>query len=350
MARVSGCLRWVFGLLFTITILIVCTAGVFAEDLPPEQPLPPSAPSEITAAGIEETRASVAWSPVPGATHYTVWVDGQRWTGSSCTGAEIKGLQPYTEYTVYVTASNDSGESGPSPSVTFKTLPPVPGTPIPSIKAVDSAGATIEWPALPPSQYVKQYRIYVDGQFVADIDAKEGIQVAQLTNLETGDHYVTVAGVNENREGPMSQPLHFVVRAVPEPTGVTVANRGNDWVIVSWDKQVDIFKYRVFLDGELVGETREQSYLIKGLEPDTEYQIGVVAVSEDGNESLSAELTVKTSSTPPDVSLSGIIDPVYGYVPDVLPGMLVVFAIGGAIKIARTGKYALGGRQLLRWL
>lgn len=333
-----------------VVLLVKLVGTAYAEETAPTTEgllnIPPSPPSEVTVAGIEDDRANVAWQPVPDATQYTVWVDGTRWTASVGPGATLKGLQAYTEYTVYVTASNSAGESLPSESVSFRTLPPVPDAPAISIKAVHSDGAVVEWPALPAWQHVMIYRIYVDGQLVADVEAQDGVQQAELTNLDEGQHYVAVSGVNENREGPVSQSLHFIVRTVNAPASLVLANRGNEWALVSWDRHLDAEKYKVLVNGVLAGETHENSYLLQGLEPGTQYRIGVVAVSDDGVESRPAELDVTTASWgSAGGNLDELIASVYGYVPDVMPGIIVVFAIGGALKIARSGKYALGARR-----
>lgn len=343
--RASACPICVCVLLCLLSFFSFMTCA-FAQE--PAPLVPPSPPSEVYVSGIEENRATVSWSPVATATQYTVWVNGQRWTGSSYPGAEIRGLQPYTEYSVYVTAANDAGESGPSTMVTFKTLPPVPGAPAtPVVSDVTDTTAVVKWQPLPAWQHIQKYRIYVDGKAVADVNPVEGVQQAQLTNLDPGGHTVAVSGINENREGDLSPAVSFTVQAVPAPAGLVMANRSADSVWITWDSVTGADRYKIYVDGNLVGETKETRYLIKNLEADKEYQVGVSAVLPDGNVSAQATLQAKTLPVSEPLDLGKLTAAGYSYFPDALPGIVAVFAIGGAFAIARLGQYSIGRRLRL---
>ncbi len=306
---------------------------------------PPASPSEVYVSGIEENRATVSWSPVATATQYTVWVNGQRWAGSSYPGAEITGLQPYTEYSVCVTAANDAGESGPSATVTFKTLPPVPGVPTePVVTEVTESSALVKWQPLPAWQHIHKYRIYVDGKAVADVDPVEGVQQAQLVNLDPGGHTVAVSGINENREGDLSPAVSFTIQAVPAPAGLVMANRSADSIWITWDPITGADRYKIYVDGNLVGETNETRYLIQNLETDKEYLVGVSAMLPDGNESARATLAVKTLPLSEPLSLAVLMSTGYKYIPDAMPGIIALFIVGGAFALAKMGKYSLSRR------
>ena len=321
------------------TFLLMCfifVAPAFAQ----EPIAPPSSPAEVCVSGIEEDSATVSWSPAPTATQYTVWVDGYRWTGSTGPAAKLEGLQAYTEYSVYVTAANDIGESGPSSLVTFKTLPPVPGVlEAPAVSEVTEGTAIVKWQPLPAWQYIQKYRIYVDGKPVADVDPQEGIQAANLTNLAAGKHMVAVSGINENCEGEPSQAVSFATQTVPSPSGLVMTNRSADTIWFMWDPVYDAEKYSVFLDGQPVGETHETAYNLDELNPDGQYEIGVKAVLPDGNISSAATIQVKTLSVTEQLNMASIMGAGSEYFPDVLPGIIVIFAIGGAMTIARMGQY-----------
>jgi len=312
-------------------------------------PDPPGAPDSVTVSGITDTSAFVSWSPVPEAETYTVWVDGNRFTGTTGTGTEIKGLEPYTEYAVHVTAANASGESPPSPVVNFRTLPPEPGAPDQlQVVSVTENSAVVRWHPLPSWQHIQFYRIYVDGEPVADVDPLEGLQMANLTNLQAGDHTVAVSGINENCEGPLSQAVSFTVQTVAAPSGLAVTNRSADSIWIMWDPVIGADRYVVLLNGQVAGETRERTFHLKGLDPETQYEIGVKAAFSDGNVSSPATLEAKTLSAPEQLGLAELTGVGSDYFPDVFPGMVVVFAIGGAFVIARLGQYSFRHFRLFR--
>ncbi len=336
--------RPAFSLLVLLFLLLVA-CGVSRAQEPPPEPLPPAAPSEVVVSGIEETRATVAWSPVPTATQYTVWVNGRRWAGSTGPAAELRGLQPYNDYSVYVTAANDAGESGPSVSVNFKTLPPAPTAPQkPEVSEVTDSSALVTWQPLPSWQHIQFYRIYVDGKAVADVTPQEGLQRARLTNLDPGTHAVAVAGVNENREGPPSEPAPFEVRSIPAPAGLALANRSADSIWIVWEPVPGAQEYRLYLNGQPVGETSGTSYRLSGLQAETAYEVGVAAAFPDGNVSGRATLQVQTLPPPERLDLAALTGAGYRYFPDVLPGLVAVFVVGGAFLLARLGQYSIAQR------
>ncbi len=305
--------------------------------------IPPAAPAEVYVSGIEDTQATVSWSPVSGAVQYTVWVNSQRWTGGTSLSAEIK-LQPYTEYSVYVTANNADGESSPSPAVQFKSLPPAPSSPDrPEITEVTKTSAIVKWQPLPSSQHIQKYRIYVDGLAMADVDPQEGVQAAELKNLSAGGHTVSITGINENREGNPSPAVSFATaQTVAAPTGLLMSNRSSDKIWITWDA-VSGAEYRVYVDGLPVGSTKENRFMMEEMDADTEYQIGVSAAM-DGNESMQSTITAKTLPVYEPLSFQNIISE---YTPDILPFIITIFVIGGAFSIARAGKFVF--RRSLRF-
>ncbi|MEV3872950.1 glycoside hydrolase family 18 protein [Streptomyces sp. NPDC049906] len=91
---------------------------------------PPVKPTGLRTDSVGPHNATVAWDPVPGATGYTVQVDGARaWTGSA-TSAYLAGLSPGKQYRVEVAATNDAGTS-PLSAVLLVTTPLGEGDPLP---------------------------------------------------------------------------------------------------------------------------------------------------------------------------------------------------------------------------
>lgn len=316
-------------------------------------PPPPAAPAEVTVSGVTDTEATISWSPVPYATQYSVWVDGQRWTGSTSPGVTIRGLQPSMTYTVYVTAANESGESGPSSAVSFVTLPPVPTAPErPEVVQVSDTKATVRWQPLPPFQYIHTYRIYVDGQAVADVPAAGGVQSAELTNLDAGEHSVAVSAVNDNREGPLSATARFTVASAPAPAGLRMTNHAADRVWLAWQPVPGAARYLVYLnDGtEPVGETTESAYVLCGLTAGTSYDVRLIAELPDGNRTAPASLSVKTAPAAGSITPADLPAELGQYAGQALTMIIILAGIGGAFAVARATRYALLPYLFWRWV
>lgn len=310
----------------------------------------PSAPADIVISGITENSATITWSPAPGASGYSVWIDNARFTGAASPGAEIKGLQSDTTHSVYITASNDGGESGPSDSLTFTTLSPVPTQPAdPVVLNVNGDSAEINWESLPPWQNILAYRVYVDGIAVADVEPQTGVQAANLTNLSSGTHSVAISGINNNREGPLSNSVQFTVQVLPPITGLKMINHSPDTIFLSWEPVENTGQYLISIDGQTVGATSQPGYAVSGLEPDQEYEITVTSAMPDGNQTQAAAIEAKTLPIATAYDKDAVIKAIYAYVPNIMPGIVAVFSVGIAFTIARFAKLSIGSRYYFRY-
>lgn len=310
-------------------------------------PAPPP-PAEVTVSGITDTTANVSWKPSAYASTYTVWVNGERAGGTTGTGLTLTGLVPDTEYNVQVSAANAAGESTTSSSVTFTTLPPVPSTPVGvSIENVGESSATVSWLAAPASEKVTSYIVYVDGQPVADVDTT----TVELTNLSPGPHFVSVASVNENREGPRSAPVRIDVGTVPAPTGFVVINKSADAVALRWDPVAGANEYVLLgAANEEILRTTATNCTLRGLSPATSYTLQVAAIRADGNTSLPATLTVSTEPASGEPGLAAYTEVAAKYLSGGLTAIYVLVAVGLAFAVADAAADALGGyRWRWRW-
>ncbi|MEU2926428.1 glycosyl hydrolase family 18 protein [Streptomyces sp. NPDC007251] len=82
---------------------------------------PPAAPTGLKATAVTSSAVTLAWSPVTGATGYTVYRDGTRSQTVTGTSATVTGLSASTAYGFQVTASNAAGESAKSAVLTATT-------------------------------------------------------------------------------------------------------------------------------------------------------------------------------------------------------------------------------------
>ncbi|MFI6150116.1 chitinase [Streptomyces sp. NPDC051109] len=87
----------------------------------PGQPLPPAAPTGLTASGATASSLNLSWSAASGATSYTLYRDGAAPMSVTGTSTTVTGLAASTSYTFRVGAVNAAGESAKSAPVSAST-------------------------------------------------------------------------------------------------------------------------------------------------------------------------------------------------------------------------------------
>src|SRR5205814_737646 len=114
-------------------------------------PLPPSAPSSLTAAPLSSSSMSLAWKDnADNETGFKIErknADGSftqvGTTGTNVTGYRDSGLLAGTAYTYQVRATNSGGDSPYSPEATGTTLPDPPNAP-PNLTATAISSSEID--------------------------------------------------------------------------------------------------------------------------------------------------------------------------------------------------------------
>lgn len=114
-------------------------------------PQVPDAPGGLTAGAVTPSSVALSWTPVSGATGYTVYRDGTKYGTVNGTSATVSGLAAATSYRFQVSATNAAGESARSAPLTATTTP---GAVTFSLDSAGLGGYTVD-------------------QFKADIKAKQ---------------------------------------------------------------------------------------------------------------------------------------------------------------------------------
>lgn len=271
-----------------------------------------------------------------------VYINGSQYAGSNSPGVTLESLEPNSEYEVYVVANNAGGVSSPSESMTFKTLPTLPAAPdAPTLKNINGNSVSLSLQPLPESQDIKSYKIYLDGVFIKKVEADVADQSVILDDLNPGSHSVNIAGVNENKEGPLSKTLIFTISDLMAPVGLKMANHGMDTVWLSWLPVTGAKSYIVAMNGQALAETDESKFLIEHLTPDTLYSIEIKAVSETGNISIPASLEVKTLPLIKPLNPMSLIEAIKKYLPSIGVYIESVFVVVAALILAKHLKIAL---------
>ncbi|MCF3177690.1 glycoside hydrolase family 18 protein [Streptomyces sioyaensis] len=123
-------------------------------------PQVPAAPGDLTAGAVTPSSVALSWTPVSGATGYTVYRDGTKYGTVNRTSATVSGLAAATSYRFQVSATNTAGESARSAPLTATTAasgsggtPAVPRHAVTGYWQNFNNGATVQKISDVPAQY-----------------------------------------------------------------------------------------------------------------------------------------------------------------------------------------------------
>jgi len=326
-------------LLMTCMLLITIVTPAFAtvQDVNVVPPPVPSAPV-VTVSGITDTEAHISWPAVASAIQYTVYLNGQTYAGTNNPASVLTGLTPHTAYTVYVIANNAGGDSPASNTVNFTTLSPVPVAVSQPLVQTNGTTATVKFNPLAAEYNITAYNIYLDGKLNTSFKPVAGMQTANITGLSVGSHTITITATNDNQEGPQSQPVTLTVSTVPAPLGVQAYNKSSDTIYLNWQAVPGASSYDISLNGHSVGQTYQPSYIAQSLTPNTSYQISIMTVMPDGEQSAGTTITVQTENLTNQISVTSIENYIFTYVPNIKTYLEILFAVIAALLMAQNLK------------
>ena len=198
-----------------------CPLGVFevdyvrVYDLPPGAPLPPPAPTGLTATAASSSQINLSWAASSGATSYNVkraTVSGGPYTtiatGVTGTTYNDTGLAASTTYYYVVSAVNTGGESPNSAQASATTqaasLPPVP-TGLTATAQKQPGRIKLSWTASSGATSYNAKRATVSGGPYTTIATGVTTTTYMDTGLTSGTtYYYVVSAVNGTGESPNS--------------------------------------------------------------------------------------------------------------------------------------------------
>lgn len=290
----------------------------------------PRAPTDVQISDINADSLRLSWSPNPQSDGVLNYIIRYRPTAMSNEFSEIsgitantytlKGLNPYAEYEFYIVAVNSAGPGASSIAVIAPSLRSDPGSPPMNIQArpLSSSSIVIQWD--PPKEFIGQilaYKVF----YTTDFDLPTSKWNTQLVG---SNHLTTINGLDQRTvyavmiqaftihgRGPHSAPVQVKTqRGVPShPPRIVVTSISYTSVELYWSKPSregeKVIGYELYWNDSYTEEQFHKklndtdSYTIKGLHPDTLYNVWVAAKSEEGEGAPTPPIQVRTDQYVP---------------------------------------------------
>ncbi|XP_066511325.1 receptor-type tyrosine-protein phosphatase S-like isoform X6 [Hoplias malabaricus] len=234
----------------------------------------------------------------------------------------IGGLYPNTEYEIRVSALNTIGQGPPSNKVEARTGEQAPASPPRNVQAqiISMNTVIVRWeePEEPNGQ-IKGYRVYysmdpskpVSNWQIHNVQDSVITTIQSLVPSET--YSIRVLAFTSVGDGPFSDPVHVkVMPGVPGQPGKFRTGVVRDTSIeLLWDPPLskEAIKsyqliYRSTKDGTQEKRSFEprSSYVVEGLQPNTEYILSLAAISSKGIGAFTNEITRSTLQAKPSAA------------------------------------------------
>ncbi|XP_024865789.1 collagen alpha-1(XIV) chain isoform X3 [Kryptolebias marmoratus] len=265
---------------------------------------------------ITHSTMRVRWKPAAGASGYMILYaplteedsgdEKEVKVEDSVNEVELEGLTPATEYTVTVYAMYGEEASDPMTSQQT-TLPLIPARNL-DFTEVDHSSARLTWESA--NRLVKGYRImYVKTKGVQTNEVDVGkVTTYVLKNLTSLTEYTVGVFAIYNEGEAEAVTESFTTKTVPDPQDLTSSDIFSDSFRVSWRHPAsDVVLYRLIWTPTDGGDSEEvlvngnvNTYLIKGLSPESEYEVLLAAIygnEVESDEVVLIETTAKRTTT-----------------------------------------------------
>jgi fibronectin type 3 domain-containing protein len=285
-------------------------------------------PAAVDAQGHSESTVEVMWTPVPGATSYSVYRDQGSSPVATTQGTLFDDTTgaPNTTYSYRVTATAGGVESLPSTTATATTQAPADGTPPTAVtnvsaSSITSSSAKISWGQATDNVGIAGYRIFrgAPGDPVSsleDINTTDATGSYQSTALLAGTGYkfgiqaLDAAGNLSSVKTVTFTTATASPGTAPQPppsASIVPTPFSSSRIDVTWGTSSGASFYQVRRDGAVIGSVALPDRLRfsdNGLAPASTHKYTIVAVSSTGVQSAVSASKSTTTLTPGTVRVA----------------------------------------------
>ncbi|XP_066292685.1 uncharacterized protein [Branchiostoma lanceolatum] len=287
-----------------------------------EAPATPGAPGSVRLTPSDPTSITVEWeAPTTGGDveYYIIYYQAENeptmrvQVSPSDIPYTIRDLLPDTQYTIWIVAFSTEGMGERSPALTVSTqeAPNLPGAPgNVRLTPSDPTSITVEWEAPTTGGDVEYYVIYyqTEDEPVLTVQLDQTMRQYTIEDLLPDTPYtVWIVAFSAEGEGKRSS-VYYVQTAAEEipgaPGNVQVTPFNATALTVEWEAPTrggDFQGYRIYYEapgdstpGFVDTPSSVTSFLLTGLQPDTTYNVWVLAFSPAGMSQRSLMRTLTT--------------------------------------------------------
>ncbi len=233
---------------------------------------------------------TLTWDKVSGASGYEISVDGAAFDNGTRTTYTHSSLAPGTPHVYRVRAKKSGITSEWSAAIVSSTLTNEFGTPS-NLKAnADNTSIVLSWNQVANAT---GYEVEVDGAVTDNGDETSCIHNGLMSNTT---HTYRVRAKNDTEVSEWTEPMTVNTFLLQTPQGLAATSEETSMTI-SWQPVEGATTYELDFDGSIITGISETTYLAEGLEPNSQHEIKVRAVSEGGISNWSNTLIKSTKFT-----------------------------------------------------
>ncbi len=233
---------------------------------------------------------TLTWDKVSGASGYEISVDGAAFDNGTRTTYTHSNLAPGTQHVYRVRAKKSGITSEWSAAIVSATLTNEFGTPS-NLKAnADNTSIVLSWNQVANAS---GYEVEVDGAVTDNGDETSCIHNGLLPNTT---HTYRVRAKSDTEVSEWTEPMTVSTFLLQTPQGLSATSEETSMTI-NWQPIEGATTYELDFDGSIITGISETTYSAEGLEPNSQHEIKVRAISESGTSNWSNTLIKSTKFT-----------------------------------------------------